>query len=174
MAQITNEKLKHFIREKGIYAAMIITVCGLIGIPILFLLVSSTVIGIGTILIMFFGCGMLGIIQWKYVKDDIDMAYNQFAMYAFAGFGMCLVNLILFINFSIPIKSHTETYTISRAGSYNEIVIADKDENGSIERVLNSYISDHPNDASSSANEITISFKTGLFGLDIISNCTFK
>lgn len=164
---------ERFIRDKGVYIAMIIIVCGLISIPILFWFASVTVIGIGTLFFMLFGSGLLGLFQWKYLKNYLDMTYNQFAMYAFVGFGMCLVNLVLLLNYTISINSHSETYDISRRGYYNEIIIADAAKHNALERNLNTYISEHTDDAME-AKKVTITFDTGLFGFDRISDCRFK
>ncbi|MCE9538704.1 MAG: hypothetical protein K8R85_05755 [Bacteroidetes bacterium] len=168
------KKIKKFIRDKGVYAAMIMIVCGCISIPLLFWFTSVIVIGIGSIFFMFFGCGLLGLFQWKYVKDHIEMAYNQFAMYAFIGFGMCLLNFILLLNYSISIAEHSETYTISRKGYYNEIIIGGGVQNRALERNLNTYIGEHMDDASFDVNKVRITFETGLFGFDKISNCEFN
>ena len=163
---------KNFIRKKGIYLAIAITVCGLIGIPILMWFASVVVIASGTILLLLLCCGMLGLILWKYVKDDIDMEYHHFAMYAFAGFGMCLVNLILLLNFTVRISNRSETYKISRRGYDNQIILAGNDDYSALERNIATYIKEHEN-ASYSAKNITITFDTGLFGFDMISNCKF-
>ena len=168
-----NEKLERFIKEKGLSFAMILIVCGLIGIPVLFWFASVTIIGIGTIFILFFCSGMLGLLQWKYVKNHIDMAYNHFAMFAFIGFGMCLVNFILLLNYTIRLHSHSETYSISREGFYNEIVIEGDTQNIDLERNLNNYLGEHPEESSSLAKEFTITFDTGLFGFDMISDCKY-
>lgn len=169
-----NERLKKFIRDKGVYVTMVFIVLGLIGIPLLLWFASVIVIGIGTIFLLFFGSGILGLIQWRYVKNHIDMGYNQFAMYAFVGFGMCLVNFILLLNYTIRISSHSETYAISGTGYYNEITISGDAEYNDLERNLNTYISEHPNDKASEAREVTITFDTGLFGFDMISDCKFE
>lgn len=153
---------------------MIMIVCGCISIPLLFWFASVIVIGIGSIFFIFFGCGLLGLFQWKYVKDHIAMEYNQFAMYAFIGFGMCLLNFILLLNYAISISEHSDTYTISRKGYYNEIIIEGDLQNRALERNLNTYIGEHLNDASFEGNKVTITFETGLFGFDKIRNCEFN
>ncbi len=166
-----NKKLERFIRKKGLYVAMAFIVGGLIGIPILFWFASVIIIGIGTIFILFFCSGMLCLLQWKYVKNHIDMAYNHFAMFAFFGFGTCLVNFILLLNYTIRVHSYSETYSIMREGYYNEIVIAGDAQYIELERNLSTYLSDHPDEAVSLSNKITITFDTGLFGFDMISDC---
>ncbi|MES2140959.1 MAG: hypothetical protein V4511_14730 [Bacteroidota bacterium] len=168
------KKIKKFIRDKGVYVAMLMIVAGCISIPLLFWFASVIVIGIGSIFFIFFGCGLLGLFQWKYVKDHIEMAYNQFAMYAFIGFGMCLLNFILLLNYAIGISEHTETYTISRKGYYNEIIIGGDIQNRALERNLNTYIGEHMDKTSFEVNKVTITFETGLFGFDMIRNCEFN
>lgn len=153
---------------------MLMIVAGCISIPLLFWFASEIVIGIGTIFFIFFGCGLLGLFQWKYIKDHIEMAYNQFAMYAFIGFGMCLLNFILLLNFTIGISEHSETYTISRKGYYNEIIIGGDEQNRALERNLNTYIGEHMDAASFDATKVIITFETGLFGFDMIRNCEFN
>jgi hypothetical protein len=165
--------LQNFIRKKGIYIAITITVCGLIGIPILMWFASVIVIDSGTILLLLLCSGMLGLILWKYVKDDIDMEYHHFAMYAFAGFGMCLVNLILLLNFTIRINSHSETYKIARFGYDNQIILTGNADYIALERNLDTYVKEHLKD-SYSAEKVRITFDTGLFGFDMINNCTFS
>jgi len=174
LQRISKEKLKQIIRDKGIYIAMIITVIGLIGIPVLFWFASVIVIGIGTLFFMFFVSGMLGLIQWKYVKEHINMAYHQFAMYAFVGFGICLVNFILLLNYGIKINSHSETYTISREGYNDGILLEGSNEYSALERNFTTYIGEHPDADSFQAEKVTITFNTGLFGFDMISDCKFN
>lgn len=166
--------MKKFIQTKGVLVAMIAIVCGLIGIPILFWFSSVTVIGVGTLFIMLFVSGLLGLFQWKYVKQDIDMGYNQFAMYAFVGFGMCFVNFILLLNYTFKINSYSETYNFSRNGFYNQIIIPDESRHIALERTLSTYISEHADAAAFSAKKVTITFDTGLFGFDKIRECKFN
>ena len=165
--------LQNFIKKRGIYIAIAITVCGLIGIPILMWFASVIVIDSGIILLLLLCSGMLGLILWKYVRDHIDMEYHHFAMTAFAGFGMCLVNLILLLNFSIRINSHSETYEIARIGYDKQITLAGDADYIALERNLDAYVKEHFID-SYSAKKVTITFDTGLFGLDMIRNCTFS
>jgi len=152
---------------------MLMIVAGCITIPLLFWFASVIVIGIGSIFFMFFGCGLLGLFQWKYIKDHLEMSYNQFAMYAFIGFGMCLLNFILLLNHSIGINRHSETYTISRKGYYNEVIIGGGIQNKALERNLNTYLSEHMDVASFDLNKVKITFETGLFGFDMIRDCVF-
>ena len=91
--------LDNFIRKNGIYIAMASTFIGLFaGIPLLIWFWNNTVISVGVVFLLLFVCGSLGLIQWKYVKNYLDMEYHQFSMYAFSGFGMCLINFIFCLN----------------------------------------------------------------------------
>jgi len=168
--------LQKFIRSKGIYIAMTATVLGLfVGIRLLFWLASITVISLGVIMLLIFACGALGLIQWKYVRVHLDMEYRHFAMYAFSGFGMCLVNLILLLNYTIPINTYTQAYTIAEVG-YNsmgyEVSLTDND-NDALEKSLSHYFNAHFEEAPALKN-ISITFDKGLFGFDIIRTCEFN
>jgi Mlc titration factor MtfA (ptsG expression regulator) len=165
-------KFKNFLRHKGLYIAMAVTVCGFIGIPILFWFASVTVIGTGTLLILLFCCGMLGLLQWNYVKEYIDMAYHQFTMYAFVGFGICSLNVLLFLNYIISIGSYTKTFPIARSGYYNEIIIIDEKPHRALERNLNTYAKEHLFETFS-AQEVTVTFDKGLLNFDKILRCEF-
>ncbi len=165
-------KVQRYIRHKGIYVAMAITVCGFIGIPVLFWFASVTIIGVGTLLILLFGCGALGLLQWNYVKEYLDMAYHQFAMYAFVGFGICFLNLLLLLNYTINIGSYSKTYLITRKGYYNELSVIDNKANSALERNLNTYAQEHMFETLS-AEKVTITFDTGLLGFDKIRECKF-
>ena len=174
MQIIRKEKVIKFIKDKGVYTAMIMIVCGCVSIPLLFWFSSVIIIGIGPLLSILFGCGLLGLFKWKYLKEHLDMAYNQFAMYAFVGFGMCLLNLILLLNYAISIGEHSQTYTISRKGYYNEVIIQGTSQNRALERNLNRYIIENIDDTSVLTDKVTVTFKTGLLGFDKISNCKFN
>jgi len=164
---------KKFIKKNGTSIAIVITICGFIGIPILLWFASVTVIGIGILFIMLFISGALGLQQWKYVKNYIHIAYNQFAMYAFVGFGVSFVNFILLLNYCIPIKTHSETYSISKKGFSVHIVFPAAVDYKTIRRNLNPYLDEHVDDLLS-ANTITVTFDTGLFGFDVIRDCSFN
>lgn len=166
-------KFQHFIRHKGLYVAMGVTLCGFIGIPILFWFSTVTVINTGPLLFMLFGCGMLGLIQWNFVREYIDMAYHQFAMYAFVGFGITLVNLFLLLNYTTTRGSYTQTYTIARKGYYSEIIILDGKPNLALERNLNAYANEHKLDVIS-VQKVEVTFDTGLLGFDKIRECKFN
>ena len=166
-------KFQKFIKKKGLQIAMLTTVAGLIGIPILFWFTSVITIGIGTLFILLFISGTLGLWQWEFVKKYINMTYNNFAMYAFVGFGVCLVNFILLLNYSIRIKSYSETYTISKHGYNNHIIYPANRDYRAVKRNLTPYFNEHVNTLSS-AKTITVKFDTGLFGMDMIDDCTFN
>jgi Mlc titration factor MtfA (ptsG expression regulator)/uncharacterized protein Veg len=168
-----NPKFERFVRAKGLYLAMALTVLGFVGIPILFWFAAITVIEMGTLLLLLFFCGTLGLLQWKYVKHHIDMAYHQFAMYAYVGFGITLLNLLFFINYSITINSYSKKYEILRAGYYSQFVIKGDDINRALERNLNSYIKDYIYSDQLTRN-VTISFDTGLLGFDVVKKCEFN
>ena len=171
---MNKRKLKNFIRKKGAETTIIITICGLIGIPILFWFAKTTIIGIGTIFCVYFIAGLLGLIQWKYFKTYVDMSYNQFALYAFAGFGICLLNITFFLNFILTTKTYSETYDIYREGNYNEIIILNKTEYIDLERTLNYYINNNTESYDDQKNKVKITFTTGILGFDKINNCEFK
>ena len=167
--------LRNFIRKKGIYIAIITTVCGLICIPVLIWFASVIIIDLGTVLVLLLGCGLLGLILWKYVQEDIDLEYYQFAMFAFAGFGMCLLNLILFLNFTVRIQSYSKSYVISRKGVYNQILHKGNADFSALERNLDKYFKESSNCGTSfPAKKVTITFDKGLFGFDMIHECTFN
>jgi hypothetical protein len=178
------KKFHRFIRTKGVYIAMISTTLGLfIGIPLLFWLASVTLISIGTIMLLIFGCGALGLIQWNYVKAYLDMEYYQFSMYAFAGFGMCFINLILLCNYMVLVNIYSEAYAVSGIEYNNkryEVRLAG-DDNNTLERGLNTYLKDHSEfihidddpQFVLQPKTITVTFDTGLFGFDIIRECKF-
>ena len=101
------------------------------------------------------------------------MEYHHFTMYAFAGFGMCLVNLILILNYTIRINSYSETYKISRRGFYTQVISNENADCSALERNLDGYIKKQQT-VSYFAKTVTITFDTGLFGFDMIRDCVFK
>lgn len=174
-ADMDEGKFQQFVRQKGLSVAMAVTVLGFIGIPILFWFASVTVIGTGALLVMLFGCGLLGLLQWNYVKDSIDLAYHQFSMYAFVGFGINLLNLLLLLNYFTAVNSYTQTYTVARRGYYNDIIIVDGKPNQALERNLNTYLSGDGKENlfdSFSAKKAVITFDTGILGFDKIKDCS--
>lgn len=171
----TNEnKVQRFIRQKGLYVAMIVTVFGFIGIPVLFWLVSVTVISIGTLLMLLFVFGTLGLLQWKYVKNYLDLAYHQFAMYAFVGVGVSSVNLLLLLNYLISTGSYTETFPVVRQGGYYIISVIGEKSSEEIDRCLSVYVKDNDMNVYSTTKEAMVTFDKGLFGLDVINSCEFR
>ena len=166
-------KFQHFVRHKGLYVAMGVTVCGFLGIPLLFWFASVTVVNTGPLLFMLFGCGMLGLLQWNFVREYIDMAYHQFTMYAFVGFGITLLNLLLLLNYTTTIGSYSQTYTVGRKGYYNDIIILDGKPNQALERNLNTYADKHRFNVIS-VQQVEITFDTGLLGFDKIRTCNFN
>ena len=162
------------IQRNGIYIAMTATFVGLFaGIPLLIWFWSTTVISIGSIFIMLFICGALGLIQWKYVKNYLDMEYHQFSMYAFSGFGMCMVNIIFCLNNFIPVNTSDKTYDIisfSNTSQGLEVTLAGEGHDGPLERNVATYLQEHY-DKFQGAKKVNIVLETGLFGLDIVKDC---
>jgi hypothetical protein len=175
---IEDTNFKKFVLKNGIHTAMLITAIGLfVGIPAVYWFIHSTVISIGSIFLMLFVCGSLGLVQWYYLKDYLDMAYHQFSMYAFAGFGLCVLTIILFLNYTIHIGKYTENYEIINCylknGSYevqlsnsNEVVLA-------VENAVGYYLIEHYEQIPSTKN-ISVKFEKGLFGFDIIEEIKFN
>jgi MtfA peptidase len=169
--------VKKFIKTKGIYVAMAATFFGLFaGIPLLILFYSNTLVSLGNIMILFFLCGALGLIQWKFVKDLLDLEYHQFSMYAFSGFGMCLVNLIFFLNHTVHIHSYSKTYEVIsfiNGSDGLKITLGGDGHDATLERNVASYIFDH-NDRIPVAKKVTVDVVTGLFGFEMINDCTIN
>lgn len=167
-------KLKTFIRKKGIYVAMAATVVGLfIGIPLIFWLYSKMIISVGFILLLLFICGALGLIQWEYVRSLLDMEYHQFAMYAFSGFGICLMNVLLLLNLITSIDTYSKTYKVDDIKVYDEtfrFTLAGDDVDFALEFVLNEYITSHY-DELPDVRSVNIHFETGALGIDKIVGC---
>jgi hypothetical protein len=171
-------RAQKFIKKNGIYTLMIITTLGLfIGIPSIFWFASTTVISVGSILLMLFVCGGLGLIQWRYIHVYLDMAYHQFTMYAFAGFGMCLLNFIFLLNYNISIGSHSENYFIKSAcfnnGSYDVELLNSAGTSAAVESAVGHFIGNNYERMPTSKN-ISVTFDRGLFGMDIIHDCKFN
>jgi Mlc titration factor MtfA (ptsG expression regulator) len=163
--------LQSFIRTKGIYVAMASTFIGLfIGIPLLIWFWSCTVISIGGVLVLLFICGALGLIQWKYVKSHMDMEYHQFSMYSFAGFGMCLINIIFILNSLIHISTSIKAYDVISIASTSqgiEVVLTGEGNSSSLERNVANYIYEHYKRIPD-IKQITMYVNTGLFGMNTI------
>lgn len=162
------------LQRNGIYIAMTATFLGLFaGIPLLIWFWSTTVISIGGVFIFLFGCGSLGFIQWKYVKEYLEMEYHQFAMYAFSGFGMCLINFLFALNTFIPIGTTTRTYEVLdfHTGSQGlEVTLLGEDVSASLERNVAAYVLDHF-DSYVGTRRIEVTLRTGLIGLDRVEDC---
>jgi len=166
--------VQKFIKKKGVYVAMAATFFGLFaGIPLLILFYSNTIVSLGSIMVMFFLCGALGMVQWKFVKDLLDLEYHQFSMYAFSGFGMCMVNFIFFINHTVHINSYSKTYEviamINRSDGL-EIVLGGDGHDATLERNIAKFILEN-NDRIPDAKKITVVVETGLFGFEMINDC---
>jgi len=164
---------RHFIKTKGIYIAMATTFIGLfLGIPLLTYFWSSTLVSAGTIILMLFLCGALGLLQWRYVKNLLDMEYHQFSMYAFTGFGMCVTNLIFLLNHLILIGTSTQTYDVvsySNGTQGIEIILAG-DNNSSLERGVAHFIYENY-DRVPVPETITVTTDRGIFGFEMITYC---
>ncbi|MCW3071140.1 MAG: hypothetical protein JWO44_1030 [Bacteroidetes bacterium] len=169
------EQLKRFINANGIYVAMTATFIGLfLGIPLLIWFVSVTIVNIGTLMMLIFLCGAVGLIQWKFVKHHIDMEYHHFAMYAFSGFAMCFLNFLLFLNLNFPVSGRTETYLIDRfrIRIYHGSIDVRLDD-AALERNLTTFLNEHFTEIPD-AKSLTITYNTGLLGFDSISDCRFN
>lgn len=173
---LRDTKFQHFVRKKGVYVAMACTMLGLFGgIPILIWFSTVTIISVGSIFIMIFIFGAIGLLQWKYLRNHIDMEYRHYAMFAFTGFAMFMINIILLLNYTVKIAEHTETYKIEWVYNDNnksEISIAGLDER--MEAKVNYFISDGNKKIPDQSKSITIVFDKGLFGFDRIGDCKFN
>jgi len=166
--------LESTIQRNGIYIAMISTFIGLFaGIPLLIWFWSTTVVSIGGVFILLFICGALGLIQWKYVKPYLDMEYHQFSMYAFSGFGMCLINFLFCLNTFIPIKNTTITYDVVSFvnGSHGlEVRLAGEGNSTPLERNVVNYMIEHF-EQYEDAKQVMVTKSTGLLGFDRVESC---
>jgi Mlc titration factor MtfA (ptsG expression regulator) len=167
-------KLETFIRQKGIYIAMVSTFVGLfIGVPLLFWFSSVILLDVGTLLLLIFLCGALGMLQWRFVKGLIDMHYHQFAMYAFSGFGLCLINFLLFLNISFTVSGRTEEYDVDYL-QVDESLKVWGAEGSPFSKNLTYYLQDHFEKLPEEKKSIEIDFRTGVLGFDVIQSCRFK
>jgi Mlc titration factor MtfA (ptsG expression regulator) len=174
--QFRENKLQYFIRTKGVYVAMGSTFSGLfIGVPLLFWFSSVILLDVGTLLLLIFLCGSLGLLQWRFVRDYIDMHYHQFAMYAFTGFGLCFINFLLFLNLNIRINQHTETYAMEHIhiNEKNLNVRIGDSESSPLAKNLTYFLQSNFSEIPESDN-ITIVYETGLLGFDVIRSCVFN
>lgn len=165
-----------FIKKYGVYIAMASTAFGLFaGIPLLIYLANITVVNAAVILLLIFICGGLGLVQWRWVHRMIDMEYHQFAMYAYSGFGMCLINFIFILNFFIPISEHSETYSIKHIGVYNrqfEVHLVE-DVGTTIENLVSDF-TNQQFEKTPLVTKVTVNYNTGLFGFDTVGGCVFE
>jgi hypothetical protein len=166
--------LRNTIQRKGIYIAMTATFFGLFaGIPLLIWFWSTTVVSIGTVFVMLFISGSLGLIQWKYVRDYLDMEYHQFSMYAFSGFGMCLMTFVFCLNTFFPIHSENKTYDIVSFNNGNqglEVTLIGEGNSAALERNVATYLSEHY-ELFYGAKKVLVTSSTGLFGMDRLNAC---
>jgi hypothetical protein len=168
--------LQEFIKSKGIYVAMASTIIGLFGgIPLLFWMANVTIVNTALLMILIFICGGLGLLQWRYVYRFLDMNYYQFAMYAYSGFGMCLINFLLLLNLWLPITNYSETYTIKHFGVYNQQFQVNLYED--VSQTVIDNISDWANkqfEKTPDVHFVTVTYNTGIIGFDTFGNCEFK
>ncbi|OFY82440.1 MAG: hypothetical protein A3F72_20810 [Bacteroidetes bacterium RIFCSPLOWO2_12_FULL_35_15] len=169
-------KFQHFVRTKGVYVAMACTMLGLFaGIPILIWFSNFIIINVGSIFVLIFILGAIGLLQWKYLRNHIDMEYRHYAMFAFTGFAMFMINIILLLNYTVKIAEHSETYKIEWVYNDNnksEISIAGLDYR--MEAKVNNFLSDGNKKIPEQPKTITIVFDKGLFGFDMIGDCMFN
>jgi hypothetical protein len=167
-------RTQRFIKTKGIYVAMAATFLGLFaGIPLLIIFYSNTMVSLGNIFFMFFICGALGLIQWRFVKDLLDLEYHQFSMYAFSGFGMCLINFIFFLNHTVSFTSYSKTYEVISFYPIQdgyEIVLAGEGHEPALERNVASFIFSQYKEVSK-PKKVTVVVATGLFGFEMVNDC---
>ena len=165
-----------FVRTKGVYVAMTCTMLGLFGgIPILIWFSSVIMISIGSILLLLFLFGAVGLLQWKHFRNHIEMEYRHYAMFAFTGFGMFMINITLLLNYTVRIAEHTETYTIIWINNYNhKTEIAIGGVNSNVEGKVNVFLNEHNSEVPEYTKKITIIFEKGLFGFDMIGDCKFN
>ncbi|MCX6294701.1 MAG: hypothetical protein NTX97_01325, partial [Bacteroidetes bacterium] len=105
----------------------------------------------------------------------LEMEYHQFSMYAFSGFGMCLINIIFLLNTFIPIHSTTLSFDIVTYKTGNqgvEITLSGEGNSSALERNVASYFGDNYR-ALFKAKKITVYTSTGIFGMDRIKDCEF-
>lgn len=167
-------KIKKYISRRGLSIAMTATFVGLfLGIPTLIWFSSVTIVNIGTLMALIFACGTLGLLQWRFVRNYLDMEYHHFAMYAFSGFAMCLLNFLLFLNLTLPLKARTETYDLDtfRVRIYRGSIEVELDD-AALSRNLNTFLNDHFKEVPN-AKKMSVTYATGIMGFDTIEDCTF-
>jgi hypothetical protein len=170
------DKWVYFFKTEGLNLAMTITLIGLFaGIPTLFWLAGVTVIETHIIILMLIISTLIGMTQWRFVKKYIDLAFYQFVMYAFAGFGMCLLNIILLLNYFIKTSSDIESYNVDKFKFSNKTteltIYSDGFETG-IERNLSIYLHEHY-ESLPTATKAIVKFDKGLFGFKSVREVDF-
>ncbi|MGZ6540347.1 MAG: hypothetical protein ACXVEB_18360, partial [Bacteroidia bacterium] len=86
----------------------------------------------------------------------------------------CLINIIFCLNFFIHVKTYTKTYDVVSIASTSqgiEVVLAGDGHNVPFERNIGNYINEHFTNIPD-AQKITVKVNTGLFGFDMIEDCT--
>lgn len=168
--------LQKMIKKHGVHIAMAATSAGLfIGIPLLFWIASVTAIDVALLLILIFVCGGVGLLQWRWVYRFLDMNYYQFAMYAYSGFGMCLINFLLLINLWIPISQHSTVYRIKHVSVYNREFRVSLEEDVGI--ALESFVSEYMNkqfETMPPVENVTVNYNMGILGIDTFGSCSFE
>lgn len=173
-ANLPDSRFHRFIAKRGILTAMILTMTGLFaGIPLLVWLASIVIINVGTLMVLIFVCGILGLLQWRFVRQHLDLAYHQYATYAFAGFALCLLNLLLLLNIAVTVHERRETYLVQEFISTDEegkfaTALDDPALARNLEKFINGHYKEWPG-----GRTITIVFDTGLLGFDTISDVRF-
>ena len=86
-----------------------------------------------------------------------------------------MINIILFLNYTVKIAERSETYKIDWVYNYNnksEVLIAGMDEEMGIK--INNFLTEGKKDVSEHAKTITVVYYKGLFGFEMIGDCKFK
>lgn len=164
-----------FIRVYGINVAMGATFAGLfIGIPLLIWFTSLMLMPIEDIFLYIFIGGILGLVQWPFVKRKIDMVYHQFAMYAFSGFGMWFTIALLTLNLVTNTGTYEEQINMNFVyvnGNTRDIIVGD--ENSPLSKNLHSYFSTSENTYSPDARVMVIQYTKGILGYPRISGVRY-
>ena len=173
-ASPAHSRFQRFLVKRGILTAMILTMTGLFaGIPLLVWLASVVIINIGTLMLLIFFCGALGLLQWRFVRDHLDLAYHQYATYAFAGFALCVLNLLLLLNMAVTVHERKETYLVEEfISTDDEGKFATALDDPALARNLEKYLTGHFREWPA-GKKITIVFDTGLLGFDTINDVRF-
>lgn len=168
-------KFPRFVRKYGLNVAMGATAIGLFGgIPLMFWFYSVMLVPVGMFFLIIFICGMLGLAQWRLVKDHLDMEYHHFSMFAFSGFGMCLSTFLLFLNLVTSIKTQSVTYDYATVNLDNTTgkAYVNGSEYHPLAVNIDSYLEGRSYWFSSDTHTITIQYTTGILGFDRITGIT--